>query len=64
VGLAITALTRKVTLFKAAPWELGGSEKVQFMKGFYDESLSPSPVSKYARKMRQAFYVDVDCHLF
>eukprot|EP00976_Prorocentrum_cordatum_P075837 1182057-Prorocentrum_minimum.AAC.7 len=44
--------------------QFGGPGKVQFVKGFYNESLSPASIGPFRRKMRPAFYVDIDCDLY
>jgi len=43
---------------------LGGNERAQFIKGFYNESLTSSLLTRYRRAMRPAVYVDIDCDIY
>ncbi|KAK3235442.1 hypothetical protein CYMTET_54336 [Cymbomonas tetramitiformis] len=53
-GVTMEGLTRS----------LGGPDEVQFVKGFYNESLNADTVDRFLpRRMAPALYVDIDCDL-
>ncbi|KAK3265311.1 hypothetical protein CYMTET_25993 [Cymbomonas tetramitiformis] len=54
-GVTMEGLTRS----------FGGPDEVQFVKGFYNESLNADTVESFLpRRMAPALYVDIDCDLY